>query len=65
MNLFPRVFPLKNGKSPEDEVGIVTGKVPVSYWSVFPLSIVTVPEDNSAKFLAMVAKYTVIFRELL
>ena len=36
--------------------GIVTGKAPVSgYWSVFPLSIVTVPEVNSAQFMAMVA----------
>ena len=34
---------------------IVTGKAPVSYWPVFPLSIVTVPEVNSAQFLAMVA----------
>ena len=34
--------------------GIVTGGTPVSYWSVFPLSLVTVPEVfvevNSTQF---------------
>ena len=41
---------------PASVSGIVTGKAPVSgYWPVFSLSIVTVPEVNSAQFLAMVA----------
>ena len=35
--------------------GIVIGDSPVSYWSIFPLSLVTVPEVfakvNSAQFL--------------
>ena len=30
-----------------------TGKAPVSYWPFFPLSIVRVPEVNSAQFLVM------------
>lgn len=41
---------------PTSVSGIFTGKAPVSgYWPVFSLSIVTVPEVNSAQFLAMVA----------
>ena len=45
--------------------GILTGDVPVSYWPVFPLSLVTVPKVfakvNSARFLLVskVANYDV------
>ena len=39
-----------------------TGKAPVSYWPFFPLSIVTVPEVNSAQFLVMLVFSVTPFR---